>query len=304
MIRFLVMDVDGTLTDGKIYMGAAGEAMKAFDVKDGCGIKELLPKHSIVPVIITARTSEILQNRCRELGITELHQGERNKLECLQGILSKYGADMSHVAYIGDDILDLQCMIPVRQQGGLAGCPQDAVPQVRESSNFVSVHKAGEGAVRDFIEYIILHNEKGAADDLRQRLDKAVEYITHLDTAQVTLGRHDVSPDFYYNAMEYTPGEESEVLYESHRKYIDIQFLVSGEERLMVADISRLVPATEYDEEKDYLLYHNSDNLTGTIFRAGSCILLFPKDAHKAVRQAQSSTKVRKIVGKLLIHHD
>ena len=64
MIRYLIMDVDGTLTDGKIYMGAAGEVMKAFDIKDGCGIKDILPRCYITPIIITARESKILTNRC------------------------------------------------------------------------------------------------------------------------------------------------------------------------------------------------------------------------------------------------
>ena len=70
-IKFLVMDVDGTLTDGKIYMGNEGELFKAFDVKDGCGIKDLLPQLGIVPVIITARESKILENRCNELLILD-----------------------------------------------------------------------------------------------------------------------------------------------------------------------------------------------------------------------------------------
>ena len=69
MIRILIMDVDGTLTDGKIYMGCQGEVMKAFDVKDGCGIKDILPEAGIIPVIITGRKSEIVKRRCEELNI-------------------------------------------------------------------------------------------------------------------------------------------------------------------------------------------------------------------------------------------
>ena len=73
-IKFLVLDVDGTLTDGKIYMGAEGELFKAFDIKDGCGIKDILPQYNIVPVIITARDSMILIRRCKELNISNLYQ--------------------------------------------------------------------------------------------------------------------------------------------------------------------------------------------------------------------------------------
>lgn len=149
------MDVDGTLTDGKIYMGTTGELMKAFDVKDGCGIKDILPEYGIIPVIITARESSILVNRCNELGIKELYQGIRQKFIQLQEICSCYELSLSEVAYIGDDILDLQCMSPIKEAGGIVGCPSDAVVKVKEISNFVSSYTGGNGAIRDFIEYLV-----------------------------------------------------------------------------------------------------------------------------------------------------
>lgn len=160
MIKFLAMDVDGTLTDGKIYMGENGELFKAFDIKDGCGIKDLLPRKNIIPVIITARTSRILENRCRELNITRLYQGERNKIKVLKELVREYSTaectyTLSNVAYIGDDILDLQCMIPVREAGGLAACPADAVEEVRAVSDYVCSREGGRGAVREFIEYLL-----------------------------------------------------------------------------------------------------------------------------------------------------
>lgn len=151
MIKYLVMDVDGTLTDGKIYMGNDGEMMKAFDIKDGCGIHDILIPADIVPVIITGRTSKILENRCKELGITNLHQGIKNKMEKLLTITT----DLSTVAYIGDDINDLSCMEPVKAAGGLVGCPADAVKKVMVLADFVSTHNGGNGAVRDFIEWIV-----------------------------------------------------------------------------------------------------------------------------------------------------
>ena len=160
-IKFLVMDVDGTLTDGKIYMGNEGELFKAFDVKDGCGIKDLLPQLGIVPVIITARESKILENRCNELLILEFYQGIRNKREQLEQILLKYSQSdnisysFGNVAYIGDDILDLQCMQPIKESGGLVGCPADAVKEVCAVADFVSSKDGGSGAVREFIEWII-----------------------------------------------------------------------------------------------------------------------------------------------------
>lgn len=161
MIRFLIMDVDGTLTDGKIYMGNDGEMFKAFDVKDGYAIKEILPKLSVIPIIITARESQILTNRCRELDIKELHQGVRGKLERLLSIIDRYNKDNSEhyslkdCAYIGDDILDLQCILPIAEAGGITGCPSDAVSDVKSRAVYVSSKKGGEGAVRDFVEYLI-----------------------------------------------------------------------------------------------------------------------------------------------------
>ena len=77
------MDVDGTLTDGKIYMGSSGELMKAFNIKDGCGIHDIAIPNNITPVIITGRESKIVLNRCKELGITEVYQGISNKVEKL-----------------------------------------------------------------------------------------------------------------------------------------------------------------------------------------------------------------------------
>lgn len=150
-IKYLVMDVDGTLTDGKIYMGNDGEMMKAFDIKDGCGIHDILIPAGITPVIITGRSSKILENRCKELGITNLHQGIRNKVEKLLTITT----DLSTVAYIGDDINDLSCMEPIKEAGGLVGCPADAVRKVIDLADFVSKRNGGNGAVREFIEWIV-----------------------------------------------------------------------------------------------------------------------------------------------------
>lgn len=151
MIKYLVMDVDGTLTDGKIYMGAHGEMMKVFNIKDGCGIHDIAIPGGIIPVIITGRTSEIVKKRCGELGIQQVYQGIKNKIEQLNSIAD----DLSQVAYIGDDINDLSCMIPVKEAGGVVGCPADAVERVKEISDFVALHNGGDGAVRDFIEWII-----------------------------------------------------------------------------------------------------------------------------------------------------
>ena len=153
-IKYLIMDVDGTLTDGKIYMGQHGEAMKAFNIKDGCGIHDILIPSGITPVIITGRKSDIVLNRCKELGILEVHQGVANKIEKLLEITD----DLSHVAYIGDDVNDLSCMEPIKKSGGVVGCPKDAVEHIRNLADFTASHIGGDGAVRDFIDWIVKSN--------------------------------------------------------------------------------------------------------------------------------------------------
>lgn len=159
-IKFLVMDIDGTLTDGKIYMGPDGEVFKAFDIKDGCGIYLILPKLDIIPVIITARKSEIVERRCEELNIREVHQDSNDKLATLNKILDRYNSNLGSVAYIGDDLPDLPCMDAVNKAGGLALCPADAISDIRKISSFVSECKAGYGAVRDCIEYLYKHQQE------------------------------------------------------------------------------------------------------------------------------------------------
>jgi len=154
--KLLVMDVDGTLTDGKIYMGGQGELMKAFDIKDGYGINELLRENGIEPVIITGRESEIVSNRCRELHINECYQGVTNKLQCLQDLVRKKNYDLSNVAYIGDDENDLECMKAVKEAGGLVACPADAIHSVMDYADFVCLNSGGSGAVREFIEFLVL----------------------------------------------------------------------------------------------------------------------------------------------------
>lgn len=150
MIKLLVMDVDGTLTDGRIYVGAQGEIMKAFDVRDGYAIAHILPEHGIVPVIITGRSSEIVSNRAKELGITELHQGVSDKLKMLQEIAAKYDVSAEEIAYIGDDLNDLPCI----RYCGVTACPADAVSQVLEQVDYVCKHDGGRGAVREYVEWL------------------------------------------------------------------------------------------------------------------------------------------------------
>lgn len=158
-VRFLVMDVDGTLTDGKIYMGNEGEIFKAFHVRDGYGIKQIAMPGGIIPVIITARDSRIVTERCRELDINEVYQNCSNKVAALKEILERYSEKPEAVAFIGDDLADLDCMRYVRESGGVTGCPDDAVAEIRDAADFVAQSKGGEGAVREFIDWLVKQSE-------------------------------------------------------------------------------------------------------------------------------------------------
>lgn len=157
-IKLFAMDVDGTLTDGNIYMGEQGEVFKAFSVKDGLGIK-LLKKHNIMPVIITGRTSSIVRNRCEELGIHILYQGVTNKAAKLKELMSKYHLKKEEVAYIGDDMNDLSAMLVAGVRFAPADCASQLIP-------YVDIHltkKAGDAPVREAID-LILENTLSSSD--------------------------------------------------------------------------------------------------------------------------------------------
>src|SRR5690606_18787811 len=122
--------VDGTLTDGKVYIGPQGEIFKAFNIKDGLGIRLLIEK-GIIPVIITGRNSEIVTTRARELGIEEVYQGVQDKLEIYRKLKKKYGVTDEEVAFIGDDLNDL----PLMNVAGLSFAVADAIQAVRERAD-------------------------------------------------------------------------------------------------------------------------------------------------------------------------
>lgn len=147
-IKMLVMDVDGTLTDGHIYFGAEGEMMKAFHVQDGYAIAHILPAKGITPVIITGRSSKIVEKRAAELKIRHLHQGIGDKLSKLKEIAQQIGICAEQIAYIGDDLNDLACI----RYCGYTACPADAVPEVRAAVDYICARDGGSGAVREFID--------------------------------------------------------------------------------------------------------------------------------------------------------
>lgn len=147
------MDIDGTLTDGKINIAETGELFKSFNIKDGYGISHILKAANIEPIVITGRESVIVERRCKELGINTIIQGRLDKHKILVDLISQ--SEFDRCAYIGDDVPDMECMRIIKEAGGVIGCPYDAISEIKELVDYICENKAGEGAVREFIDYII-----------------------------------------------------------------------------------------------------------------------------------------------------
>lgn len=291
------MDVDGSLTDGKIYMGPNGEAMKAFSIKDGYAVNYILKPHGIVPVVLTARNSAIVQNRCNELGIHDVYQGKLDKLAALREIIGEPG--LGSCAYFGDDIIDLQCMIPIKEARGKIGCPADAVREVKAASDYVCAAKAGEGALREFSEWLV--SEHTDTDILQRRIHFAIQHIRSLDMSSLRVGTYPVNDFFYYSVQEYYTKDKQNCIAESHRKYVDVQWMVEGEEKILVSDISRLAQQEEYNEETDISLWRSVENMMQIVLQSGTYTVLYPENVHMGCVALYKSTRVKKIVGKIKV---
>lgn len=298
MIQYLIMDVDGTLTDGKIYMGPNGEAMKGFSIKDGYVINFILKPIGVIPVIITARNSSIVQQRCDELGIKEVYQGKMDKLKALKEIVGE--SNIGKCAYFGDDILDLKCMIPIQEAGGIVGCPVDAVKEVKAIADYICISKAGEGALREFSEWLVGTKEDDTV--IEGRINNAIAYLKELKISEQDIGKKQiVNENFYYTIQSYMTKPSNECKLESHRKYVDIQIIILGNEAMDIADISRLHIQDVYDEERDIMFWKEPKRMARTTLREGDTIVLYPENAHRGAVSVADSEKVIKIVGKVKI---
>ena len=152
-IKILVLDVDGTLTDGKIYIDDKDNSFKAFNVKDGFALVNWLKLGGEV-AILTGKKSNIVEKRAKELGIKYIIQGSKNKKQDLKNLLKELNITFENVAYMGDDLNDLGVMKSV----GFSACPKDSVQEVLEITNFISSKNGGDGAVREFLEHIMKKN--------------------------------------------------------------------------------------------------------------------------------------------------
>ena len=150
-IKLLIMDVDGTLTDGTINISSEGELFKRFYARDGLAIL-YARDHGIQSAILTSRKSKIVERRAEELCIENVLQGASNdKVNVLKEFLISKGLQKREVAYIGDDINDLGAM----SLCGIVGCPGDAVPEVKSIADYICQNYGGRGAVKEFIDWII-----------------------------------------------------------------------------------------------------------------------------------------------------
>jgi 3-deoxy-D-manno-octulosonate 8-phosphate phosphatase (KDO 8-P phosphatase) len=149
-IRLLVLDVDGVLTDGGLYYGPSGEEVKRFDVQDGLALA-VAGRAGLAIAVVSGRDSEAVTRRMTELGITEVHQGVRDKSAVLTALCNRLGLEARQIAVMGDDLTDL----PLMRSAGLALAPFNAVREVRNLADWTARRRGGEGAVREAIEWLL-----------------------------------------------------------------------------------------------------------------------------------------------------
>ena len=155
MIKLLILDVDGTLTQGGITYTANGDEIKTFDVKDGLAISSWLRLGNEV-AIVTGRDSTIVERRAKELGIRHIHQGVKDKYSLLLGLCEDLDIGFENVAAMGDDLNDLKMLKSV----GQSFVPSDATKHLHESVKHITVAKGGQGAAREMIEILLSMNNQ------------------------------------------------------------------------------------------------------------------------------------------------
>jgi YrbI family 3-deoxy-D-manno-octulosonate 8-phosphate phosphatase len=150
-IKLLLTDCDGVLTDAGIYYSANGEELKRFSFRDGMGVERLKNLCEVETIIITAETSKIVEKRAEKLKISEIYLGVKDKSFLLDRIIKDKKLEYSEIAYIGDDINDLEAM----KKAGLSACPADAMSMIKNFSDYECEQMGGFGAFREFAEIII-----------------------------------------------------------------------------------------------------------------------------------------------------
>jgi 3-deoxy-D-manno-octulosonate 8-phosphate phosphatase (KDO 8-P phosphatase) len=149
-IKLIIFDIDGVLTNGTLFLGDDGQEYKAFNSRDGHGMRMLL-ECGLRAAIITGRKSNVVEHRMRDLGIDIVYQGFRDKRPAFRALLEETGLDTRHIAYMGDDVVDL----PVMTRVGMAIATADAHPFVLQHADYVTRACGGAGAAREAIETIL-----------------------------------------------------------------------------------------------------------------------------------------------------
>lgn len=155
-IKLVLTDNDGVLTDNGVYYSDEGERFKRFSIRDGMGVERLKKLCGIETGIVTGELSGSVKKRAEKLHITELHLGIKDKAALLKDILERKGLAAEQVAFIGDDVNDLAIMAGV----GFTACPGDAMAQVSKKADYICENKGGNGAFREFAEFIIASHEE------------------------------------------------------------------------------------------------------------------------------------------------
>lgn len=149
-IKLVLFDVDGVLTDGSLFLGDDGQEYKAFNSRDGHGLK-MLQKTGVDVGIITGRTSRVVEHRVGDLGIKHVYQGCRDKLPVYENLISELGLERGQTAFVGDDVVDL----PIMVRSGLAITVQDGHPLVKRHAHWITPARGGRGAAREICEMIM-----------------------------------------------------------------------------------------------------------------------------------------------------
>ncbi len=155
-VRVLVLDVDGVLTDGRLYYGPRGEALKVFHVRDGAGLKQLAAA-GVTVAVISGRRSVMTRVRCRELGIRHVLQGVQDKAAALRTLCTRLRVEPADCACIGDDTPD----IPLMRLTGLAYAVADAHAEARQAAHRVTTLPGGQGAVREVCDQLLAARQSG-----------------------------------------------------------------------------------------------------------------------------------------------
>ena len=161
-VKGIVLDVDGVLTDGTLYLLPDGDQMRAMNIKDGYAIKYLTDNKFPITIISAGSVSKGVEQRLKRLGIHDFRLGVSDKMESWNDFMHSYHLEKEEILYVGDDMPDYECMI----KSGVACCPADAAEEIKRISHYVSTYAGGKGCVRDIIEKVLIAQNNHWAKNL------------------------------------------------------------------------------------------------------------------------------------------